>query len=58
MDGGEIDGGERVRDCIFPVANSHCNFIFNICIDKAAGGRKMNSGRRMGLLDECSQALL
>lgn len=55
---GEIDGGECGGDRIFPVANSHCICVFIICTDKAAGGRKMNPGRGMGLLDECSQALL
>lgn len=53
MGGGDIAGGEHVRDCkltwsaqsaiqecknyIFPVASSHCNFIFNMCAEKQLG---------------------
>lgn len=72
MGGSEIARGERgvasrpgllslqyesAKIIFFPVASGHRNFILNICMDKAAGSRQMNARRRMGLLDECSQAL-
>lgn len=48
---------EEYKNYLFPLPNSHCNFIFSICTVKAAGGRQINPVRGMGLLGECSWAL-